>query len=132
MKRFCQSILLLFAILFGAAEASAQQTLTFVIRNETTSGIDYKLWSQNRNQVWPGARTAYGLNFKGDQRANKLACVRGETICYGAWFRNNPKIFWGAGPTGKGRCTTCCYVCNGSTTGAKILTYSPKQRAFGR
>lgn len=130
--RFSQSILLLLAILFGAAEASAQQTLTFVIRNQTASEIDYKLWSQNRNQVWPGVQKTYGLNFRGEQRTNKIACVHGDTICYGAWFRNNPKITWGAGRTGKARCTTCCYVCDGSTTSAKVLTYTPKQKPFGR
>ncbi len=132
MKGFFQAAFVLFAVLFGSVEASAQQSLTFVIRNETTGVINYKLWSANRNQVWPGARTMYGLDYKGDQRSNKIACRPGETICYGAWFRDNPKITWGAGLTGKGKCASCCFVCNGTATAPKILTYTPRQGGFGR
>ena len=132
MKRVLQSLFLMFAVVFGAAEASAQQSLTFVVRSQTDGVINYKLWSQNRNHVWPSVRNAYVLNHRGDQRSNRLNCVAGETICYGAWFRNNPKIVWGAGTDGRKRCTSCCFVCNGTATAPKILTYTPRQGGFGR
>ncbi|MDP2356616.1 MAG: hypothetical protein Q8M31_11230 [Beijerinckiaceae bacterium] len=129
---FLRSVFLLLAVVFGAAEAAAQQTLIFVVRNETNSVINYKLWSQSRNIVWPGANTMYSTDFKGDQRSNRISCIQGESICYGAWFRNNPKIVWGAGTTGKGRCADCCYICNGERTKTKVLTYTPAQQGFGR
>jgi hypothetical protein len=132
MTRWFHSAFLLMAVAFGAAEAAAQQSLTFVIRNETNGVINYKLWSASRNNVWPGADTMYGMDYKGDQRSTKISCIQGETICYGAWFRHDPKITWGAGPTGKGRCSDCCYICNGTTTTTRVLTYVPRQSGFGR
>jgi hypothetical protein len=131
MKHLLQSACVLLTLFVAMGQASAQ-SLTFVIRNEANGVVDYKLWSQNRNNVWPDARNVYGLNHRGDQRSTRISCVRGETICYGAWFRNNPKITWGAGVNGKARCASCCYVCNGSTTSVKTLTYSPRQNSFGR
>ena len=132
MRRFVQSAFLLMAVLFGAAEAAAQQSLTFVVRNETNAVVNYKLWSATRNHVWPSSSSAYVMNFKGDQRSTRINCIPGEKICYGAWFRQNPNIIWGAGTTGKGRCADCCYTCNGTATKVKVLTYVPRQSGTGR
>jgi len=131
MKHLLQSACVLLTLFVAMADASAQ-SLTFVVRSETNGLIDYKLWSQDRSHVWPSVRNVYGLNHRGHQRSTRINCIRGERICYGAWFRNNPKLTWGAGSTGKARCTSCCYICDGTTTRVKVLTYTPRQQSFGR
>ncbi|MBX3532900.1 MAG: hypothetical protein KF826_00945 [Xanthobacteraceae bacterium] len=86
------------------------QEITFEITNDFGRDIQVEFYSQNRNHAWPGGNRAYNLN-RGDTQTYKLACQRGEKICYGGWVKGNARTYWGVGLNGKQSCDRCCVFC---------------------
>jgi hypothetical protein len=84
------------ALLMPVATIASAQEITFQINNEHRSDIQIEFYSQDRNHAWPGGNQAYNLD-SGDSNSYKLACRRGEKICYGAWIKGNANTYWGVG-----------------------------------
>jgi hypothetical protein len=111
---------LLIAMIFTQSSAFAD-SMTWKIRAFDRFAVDVKLFSKNRNNVWPSSTTVWTLkDFK--VHDIKITCVSGEKICYGAFVRGNSKKYWGVGSNGKAGCKSCCYTCsNGFVTPVQNL-----------
>lgn len=73
--------------------------------------VQFKLFSQSRNHVWPGVDQAWGLDDN-TFHTSRISCVGGEKICYGAWpTGGGGGVHWGVGPDDSYSCTSCCAVC---------------------
>ena len=114
---FFASVVGLAALASPPADA---ETLTWIVRTTRDEPIQIAFYSQKRHQAWPGFSTAYVIS---NQRFHKgtLACDYMEKICYGAWLKNNPKIYWGVGLGNRQKCSDCCAFCDGSVVERQIL-----------
>lgn len=114
MRRFATAILCVFALAvgFGTRQAPAQNgVVTFKFTNEAKYTIYMKMYSQNRNHVWPSDSTHYVLDDS-DERTARLACRVGEKICYGGAYRTDGTgSYWGTGYKGNKACRGCCLTC---------------------
>lgn len=86
------------------------QEITFEITNDYGRDIQIEFYSQNRRHAWPGGNKAYNIN-RGDTQSYRLACQRGEKICYGGWVKGDSRTYWGVGLNGKYSCDACCQIC---------------------
>ena len=116
---FASFLGILVSSLIEPVPASAQ-TLewTFVRQHHRT--IHFKLYSRNRDFVWPDRSNHWVLNDFSPHTV-RVNCYAGETICYGAWDAFKENVHWGAGRGGQRGCPNCCITCNqsggkGSTT----------------
>lgn len=102
---------LMLSLLFAAGPVAAE-TLTFRVQSKHPNIVDVEFYSRTRNVAWPGDNKVYSIKDD-DKHSYKLSCSPGERICYGAWVRGGPTVFWGAGQGGKQGCRNCCYTCDG-------------------
>lgn len=116
-----RSIIAVLAIALVTSTAAYAEDVTFQIQSFHPNRVQVKFWSDTRGHVWPSLSEAYNLNDY-DVHRYELTCIRGETICYGAWVTGDASIYWGRGIAGDRPCTACCTVCNGGTTVVKQLT----------
>jgi hypothetical protein len=109
-----KSFSLALVLLLFAQSAAFAASMTWRIRAFDKYAVDVKVFSKNRNNVWPSSTTVWTLkDYK--VHAIKISCIAGEKVCYGAFVRGNPKKYWGVGPTGKAGCANCCYTCTDGT-----------------
>ena len=90
----------------GAVESS----VTFVITNSAQYQINVRIFAQSRPVSWPGQDKAFVLS-DGDPHPLTIKCVRGEQVCYGAYY--NTGKYWGAGRDNSKGCKDCCLPCTG-------------------
>ena len=114
MKKYILTMIVLFQ---GTAWASS---VTFFIRSMHPNIVSISFYSQNGNYAWPGGDKVWIID---DNRihAYRLNCNYGEVICYGAWVRGNPDLYWGSGPGGIHSCSSCCLRCNGGEGRVTVL-----------
>lgn len=99
-------------------QAQAEE-LEWTLRNEHGATVYVLFFSKTRNHVWPGGGNTYVFNDRGTH-TQRLACRRGETICFGG-FNADRSLFWGVGAAGTKGCTTCCRVCGEFYTDVDVL-----------
>lgn len=82
---------------------------TFRITSKYSYIVYVRIFSQDRDVIWPGAHGAYELK---DSEAHDLTiqCNVGEKICYGAY--DDAKSYWGVGRRGDKGCKDCCQTCD--------------------
>jgi tetratricopeptide (TPR) repeat protein len=83
---------------------------TWRLRNNTGETIHVKLFGPGRSHVWPGVGRNWRLDA-GARLEQRITCLQGEKICYGAWYRRDPDTFWGVGLDGDQSCRGCCTTC---------------------
>ncbi len=104
------------ALLVPASSFAEPSSLNFKMRSYHKNVVELKFYSRNRGgHEWPGNGTVYVLRDY-DVHNHALNCVKGETICYGAWVQGASSTYWGSGQGGKQACSSCCYTCNGGQT----------------
>jgi hypothetical protein len=82
----------------------------FKSNSRLKSGIQF--YSQTRKgHEWPSPQQMWVLDdYK--EHTFRLACVRGEQICFGAWATgSNNSTSWGVGHGDKLGCSNCCHHC---------------------
>ncbi len=94
--------------------SSFAESLNFKMRSYHKNVVELKFYSQNRTVEWPGNGKVYVLRDY-DVHDHRLNCVKGETVCYGAWVQGASSTYWGKGQGGKS-CPSCCYTCDGGQT----------------
>ncbi|HEY8578363.1 MAG TPA: hypothetical protein VIL72_00655 [Beijerinckiaceae bacterium] len=104
----------------GLAQPAAAQSLEWRFKSEHPNVVNFELYAQDRDRVWPGGNEVYTLNDY-STRTVEISCRRGEKICYGAWVRNTRSSTWGSGPDDKGSCRSCCFICDGGRTPVLVL-----------
>ena len=102
--------------------AAQAENLSFNIQSNHENIVDLEFYSQDRNVAWPGDGQVYIID---DYQIHtySLSCHSGETICYGAWLRNDNTQYWGVGYNNTQYCEQCCYICNGDQTPLINLNY---------
>lgn len=90
--------------------SQTMDTMTWHMRNATSSTVGISFYSQGRSGEWPGNGKAYELEAY-ERHAYTLRCVRGEDICYGAWIVGHPSTYWGSGVDDDEACSDCCAKC---------------------
>lgn len=107
MKRL---VLLVMIAFFGWTSFASATSMTWRFRAFDKYQVDVKMWSKNRNNVWPSSTTVWTLKDF-NVHSLRITCVSGEKICYGAFVRGNSKKYWGVGANGKLGCANCCFTC---------------------
>lgn len=99
----------------AVAPARKAATLRWNFRNQSGRRVEFQLYSQRRNWVWPRANRVYVLP---DARlyVTDISCQPNEKICFGAWVAGNTNRFWGVGYSNSQSCPNCCYICGGGQT----------------
>jgi hypothetical protein len=105
-----ESPLLLFLLLAFARPGAACADMLFYVKNGSGSAVAVEVFSQDRDQVWPGGDQVW-LFEPGQKKTVPISCSGGEHICYGAWVNGNDRIWWGVGPDGDRDCKGCCLIC---------------------
>jgi len=117
-------LLSLAALLVAAASLLATQAsaaeLVWRIESEHPNVVSLEFYSQDRSNVWPGGGEAYVLEDWATHTYS-LSCNYGETICFGAWVRNESSTYWGAGYNGTEACESCCAVCGYGELNTQVL-----------
>ena len=103
------------ASLAGFSLPAAADDVTFIMNNGHPNAVRVELYSQDRNQVWPGGNQTYYLDDS-ETKEIGLSCNSGESICYGAWIDGDESTYWGVGPNDKEQCSDCCYTCESGET----------------
>ena len=114
---------LLFAV-FAARDAAAENE-TIKVKSMAETDVRIVFFSQDRHKVWPNPGLSFDLKDYKDHDI-KLACIKDEQICYGAWVTNTNR-YWGVGRDGKATCRGCCYKCEGRST-REIVLHDPVRR----
>ncbi|MFQ5564891.1 MAG: hypothetical protein ACE5EU_00805 [Paracoccaceae bacterium] len=102
-----------------ATQASAAE-LVWRFQSEHPNWVSLEFYSQDRNHVWPGGGDVYVIK-DWDTHRYSLSCNYGETICFGAWVRNDSNTYWGAGYDGVEACDACCAVCGYGDINTQVL-----------
>lgn len=114
--RFVLAICILVSSVFAAQADSLQMS----IESHHPNVVSLEFYSQDYNRAWPGDGQVYLLDDSQTHEYN-LNCESGETICFGAWVRNQSDSYWGVGMNNSQRCTDCCYVCGGNGSNVRVL-----------
>jgi hypothetical protein len=105
---FLATLFVVAGVLVSPIATAAEMTWT--MQDRAFRPIQFKLFSQRRNALWPNEKQAYTL-FDSKPHSVKIECIRGEGICYGAWTEDN-SAYWGVGPHNDQAChNNCCFVC---------------------
>ncbi|WP_147082599.1 hypothetical protein [Methylobacterium haplocladii] len=84
--------------------------VTFRMKNKAKYIIEIAFYSDNRkNWAWPSFSSHWTLKDR-EFHDYRLGCEIGESVCYGAWYKNQTK-YWGVGMENKHSCSSCCLVC---------------------
>lgn len=94
--------------------------LPMSIQSHHPNIVSLEFFSQHLDRSWPGNGQVYTLD---DSKTHRyvLECRGGEQICFGAWVRYMPKVYWGVGNNNEHECSDCCYVCGQDGSNVRIL-----------
>lgn len=101
-----------------AERAKNADRVTFRFNKSYPGTVYVRLYSLDREQIWPASGKAYAIEDYGVQDISVQA-KPGERICYGAWVSGSRDDFWGAGKRGakpEGVSKTDIFTCDGGTT----------------
>lgn len=92
---------------------ACRSTVMYKIHSRVAEPVLFQVRATLRNVYWPSLETpmvvAAGVQELG------ITCVKGETVCWGAWKQANEQYGWGAGSQCAQKCADCCRVCDGAT-----------------
>lgn len=91
------------------------ETLTWQVRSNYPYTVHFKLFSQSRNNEWPGGDNVWMLDDY-EVKTISISCSYLEKICYGAWPVGDTNSYWGRGNEDDQACDDCCTYCDGGTT----------------
>ena len=96
------------------------QVLEWTIRNNSYDTIYVKFFSKSRRgHEWPGGGDTY-VYSDGYPKTVRLACRRGEKICFGG-FTASRRTWWGVGEYGDRGCRSCCRTCGEYYSSTDVL-----------
>lgn len=103
----------------------APNTLTFTVKNSTGTTVEYGFWIAGTHRGWPGGNQVYYFH-DGEEKRHYFSCKLRERICFGAWQRNNPQSYWGAGFRAEKSCNgACCYACESPPVSWELTGSAP-------
>ena len=98
-------------LLIGASAMGYGDTTQVVtMNNQTDRVIAYQFTNKHDTKRWP----AWNRHWEVDPHqslTHRLSCYDGQRICYGAWVRDQPDLYWGIGLEHNEQCEDCCFVC---------------------
>jgi hypothetical protein len=112
-RRLAVAVLAFLGLALVATQAYAQG-MTWQVTSNDKFKVLFKLYSQDRNHVWPNSSEAWEISDY-RQHSYPVNCQPHEKICYGAWQEGNDSTYWGCGHNCEQRCDTCCHYCDGQT-----------------
>lgn len=89
----------------------AVQTWSFVDACGDDDDIQWRVWSQDREWVWPNVEGTFTSVGQGGETREPIECLVGETMCFGG--ESSDGTIWGIGLDGRGACDDCCHPCSG-------------------
>lgn len=102
-------------------QTSRSDELTFNITSNDPYAVQVSFYSQTRpGAEWPGGGNAHNITDS-VQHSWTIACQPGEKICYGAWRRGRPSIYWGSGVDDSKGCSNCCATCGSGTKTVRLI-----------
>jgi hypothetical protein len=104
------------ALLSSGAHATSME---WSFKSMHPNTVDVKLFSQDRNHVWPGPDEVWILNDYETKRI-RINCRQGEKICYSAQVRNG-NVYWGTDMSNRAGCKDCCNWCGQTNINTRIL-----------
>lgn len=116
LTRLFSALLLVVSLLCFTAPAGASE-LEWHFKSDYPYTVYLKLYSQDRNHVWPSSDRVYVLDDY-DTHNISISCQYAEKICYGAWAGDN---YWGVGQGGQQSCVDCCATCGFGDPALKLL-----------
>lgn len=88
-------------------------TVTWRVNNGFGRSVGVAFFSKSIR--WPTGNGWHPLDTPGE-REYVLACVVGETICYGARSADNgASAYWGWSAESRVGCSECCFLCDGAS-----------------
>ena len=115
--------LTVFATMMLMSYAAHAENLVWSLSKQYSGVISVSFYSESRNHEWPGGGQVWLLERNQQRYSFNLRCNRGESICFGAWVRGNPDIYWGVGQDRRFSCQKCCHICNGARVQNVNLVY---------
>jgi hypothetical protein len=107
---------------------AAAKSFRFQFRNVSGSPIEFQLYADGRNNIWPSYNQVWSVPADGRTYHYDISCVRGENVCFGAWILGRTDIAYGVGKDNVSRCSDCCFKCTGSRT--KVIKLNPPNLAI--
>lgn len=96
--------------------AAAADSVTFRFQRFFPNVVHVQLYSNTRyGWTWPAANQVYVLDDY-NIHTFEISCQPAEVVCYGGWMSTNFDVNWGLGYNGRGSCSDCCWVCDGTVT----------------
>jgi hypothetical protein len=120
LRRFCIALVVFFVSLPVSPTMVIAEEMNWTLTSKHQYIVQFKLYSNDRNHVWPTASTAWDLDDYASHTVH-INCIRGERICYGAWQTGNSNIYWGGGYGNRQHCDNCCAVCGDGDVDKTLL-----------
>lgn len=84
-------------------------------------GIAWRLFSQDRDWIWPGPDDTFASAGLGVSASESIECLVGELVCFGGAAGDRS---WGVGLDGRAECEDCCQPCSATSVELEPLTCS--------
>src|SRR6266851_6389585 len=95
LRRFCIALIAFYFSMLAVPTLVTADEMYWTLTSKYQYKVQFKLYSNDRNHVWPSASTAWDLDDYASHTV-RINCIRGELICYGAWETGNDTVYWGA------------------------------------
>lgn len=98
--------------------AAAQE---WIVVDDCDDGLDveWRLWGDDRDWVWPGPDEVFVTRGLGVESSELIECIEGEVVCFGA---SAGDLSWGISADGSGGCEDCCFVCEATVVDVGLLS----------
>ena len=116
----CIALIVFFFGLLAIPTPVTAEEMNWTLTSKHQYKVQFKLYSNDRNHVWPSASTAWDLDDYASHTVH-INCITGERICYGAWQTGNSNIYWGGGYGNRQHCDNCCAVCGDGDVDKTLL-----------
>jgi hypothetical protein len=110
LRRFCIALVGFYFGMLAAPTLVTADEMYWTLTSKYQYKAQFKLYSNDRNNVWPSSSTAWDLDDYASH-TERITCIRGELICYGAWETGNDTVYWGGGYGNRQHCDNCCATC---------------------
>jgi hypothetical protein len=93
---------------------------TYMLTDGCDDGLDveFRLWAQQRDWVWPGPDDVFSTPGLGTSIAQAIECVEGELVCVGARIGD---LVYGVDLDASRTCDDCCFPCDATTVNFGVL-----------
>src|SRR6266478_9153506 len=94
LRRFCIAFIGFYFGMIAFPTLVTASEMNWTLTSRYQYKVQFKLYSNDRNHVWPSSSTAWDLDDYASH-TERITCIRGELICYGAWETGNDTVYWG-------------------------------------